>query len=279
MIESAVARPHPTASHSRRRWPVGPIYIGICLVVLFAPIAVLVLFSFHSGTSISLPFKGFSLRWYEDVIADPVARGAFLNSMKVAAIVTPLCVVLGLMSAYALARLPGRTRAVGLGIVSVPLVVPWLVVGIAALIFFSSLGVSPSLVTVILMQTVVTFPLITVILFGSLIGMDPSLEDAGLDLGATRIGVLRLVVLPQLLPPLVLAALFAFISSLGNFVVTFFTIGYELTVPTWAYSELRHAENLPAVNAGASILFGINVLAILAVWLVARRDPDSLGWL
>lgn len=257
----------------------GNLFIASCLIVLFAPVAVLVLFSFNAGTSLSLPFRGFSLRWYDAVLADSQARQAFANSLVVASIVTPLCVILGLISAYAVARLPGRWRGLSLGAFSVPLVVPWLVIGIAALIFFRALGFGTSLVSVVLMQTVVTFPLVTVILFGRLIGMDPNIEDAGLDLGATRLGVIRRVVLPQLVAPLVLSTLFALISSLGNFVVTFFVIGYELTVPIWAYSSLRHPENLPMVNAAATILFAVNVVAILSVWLVARRDPQSLGWL
>jgi ABC-type spermidine/putrescine transport system permease subunit II len=253
--------------------------VAVCLGVLFAPIAVLVLFSFNGGTSISLPFRGFSLRWYEAVISDPNATQAFVNSLLIAAVVTPVSVTLGLVSAYSIARLPHGWRGWGLGLMSLPLVVPWLVIGIAALIFFHSINVEPSLVTVIAMQVVVTFPLVTVILYAALIGMEPNIEDAGLDLGSSRLEVLRLVVLPQLLAPLVLGTLFAFIASLGNFVVTFFAIGYDLTVPIWAYSSLRHAENLPTVNAASTILFGVNVLAIVVVWLVARRDPDSLGWL
>jgi spermidine/putrescine transport system permease protein len=268
-----------TATRRRRLAPVGGIYVAICLVVLFAPIAVLVLFSFNGGTSISLPFGGFSLRWYEEVLRDPNARQAFANSLLIAAVVTPASVSLGLVSAYSVARLPLGWRGWGLGVLSLPLVVPWLVVGIAALIFFHSLAVEPSLETVVAMQVVVTFPLVTVILYAALIGMEPNIEDAALDLGSSRFEVLRLVVLPQLLAPLVLGTLFAFIASLGNFVVTFFSIGYDLTVPIWAYSSLRHAENLPTVNAASTVLFAVNVVAIVVVWLVARRDPDSLGWL
>jgi spermidine/putrescine transport system permease protein len=275
-IERSAAK---AAARPRRSRRLGPLYVAICLAVLFAPIVVLVLFSFNGGTSISLPFRGFSLRWYEQVVNDPNAREAFANSLLIAAIVTPICLALGLVSAYSVARLPQAWRGWGLGLLSLPLVVPWLVIGIAALIYFHSLNIEPSLVTVVVMQVVVTFPLVTVILYAALIGMEPNIEDAGFDLGASRLEVLRLVVLPQLLAPLVLGTLFAFIASLGNFVVTFFSVGYDLTVPIWAYSSLRHAENLPTVNAASTILFGVNVLAILGVWLVARRDPDSLGWL
>ena len=261
------------------RFGFGELYITIWVAVLFAPIAVLVAFSFNAGSTLSLPFRGFSLRWYQSVLADPQAAEAFVNSMVVASVVTPLCVILGLLSGYAVARLPARWRGVGLGVVSVPLVVPWLVIGIAALLFFRAISLDPSLLSVCLMQTVVTFPLVAVILYGRLIGMDPHIEDAALDLGATRLGVIWRIILPQLAAPLILGGLFAFISSLGNFVVTFFVIGYDLTVPIWAYSSLRHAENLPTVNAGATILFAVNVVAIFAVWLIARRDPESLGWL
>ena len=179
-VQGPAAKTVMRRSRSRR---IGAIYVAVCLAVLFAPIAVLVLFSFNGGTSISLPFRGFSLRWYEEVVRDPNAREAFGNSLLIAAIVTPICVILGLVSAYSVARLPQVWRGWGLGLLSLPLVVPWLVIGIAALIYFHSLNVEPSLATVVVMQVVVTFPLVTMILYAALIGMGPNIEDAGFDLG------------------------------------------------------------------------------------------------
>jgi ABC-type spermidine/putrescine transport system permease subunit II len=195
----------------------------------------------------------------------------------VAAIVTPASVVLGLISAYAIARSPAHLRGGALGLYSVPLVVPWLVTGVAGLLFFNALGLQGSLATVSVMQVVVTFPLVTLILYARIVGMDVSVEEAGLDLGSGRIGVLLRIVLPQLVTPLIVGAVFSCISSLGNFVVTFFVSGYTSTLPIWGYSELRHAENLPMVNASSTLMLAVNGLLFLVLLLLSRRDKEGVS--
>lgn len=254
-------------------------FVLLCLAILFSPLVVLVIFSFNSSGSIGLPFEQFTLHWFRSLLADPNAADALKNSLIVAAIVAPICVILGLTSAYATARLSGRLRSVSLGIFSIPLVVPWLVIGVAGLLFFNAVGVQGSLNSVVLMQVVVTFPLLTLILYARLVGMDPSVEEAGLDLGSSSLGVLVRLVLPQLATPILVGALFAFISSLGNFVVTFFVIGYDSTLPIWGYSELRHAENLPLINAASTLMVGITLILFLGVLILGRRDREGMsGW-
>ncbi|MCW2857853.1 MAG: ydcV 2 [Marmoricola sp.] len=256
------------------------LYLVGVLALMFAPLVVLAVFSVNSGDSVSLPFTGFSLHWFHELFHNTEAVDAIKNSVVVAAIVTPASVFLGLTSAYGTARLTGRARAVSLGLISIPLVVPWLVTGVAGLLFFNSINVQGSLVTVVLMQIVVTFPLVTLVLYARLVGMDPSVEEAGLDLGSTGVGVLFRLVIPQLLTPMLVGALFAFISSLGNFVITFFVTGYSSTLPIWGYSALKHAENLPVVNAASTVMLGLNLVLFLGVLLIARRDRESVdAWL
>jgi ABC-type spermidine/putrescine transport system permease subunit II len=254
-------------------------YVTVCFLVLIAPLAVLLLFSFNSAGTISLPFTGFSLAWFHALRDEPDAVQAFKSSFIVAAIVTPICVLAGLTSAYAAARLTGAWKGICLGFFSIPLVVPWLVIGVAGLLFFTLVGIQASTLTVIVMQVVVTFPLITLILYARLAGMSESVEEAAFDLGSGRLGVLCRVVLPQLVTPMIVGALFAFISSLGNFVVTFFVSGYNATIPVWAYSSLRHSQDLPVVNAASTIVLAITVVVFAAVYLLTRRDGDEASWL
>jgi ABC-type spermidine/putrescine transport system permease subunit II len=254
-------------------------YVAVCFLILFAPLAVLLLFSFNKAGTISLPFTGFSLEWFRSLLNEPDAVQAFKSSMIVAAIVTPICILAGLTSAYAAARLTGAWKGLCLGVFSIPLVVPWLVIGVAGLLFFTTIGVQTSTLTVIVMQVVVTFPLITLILYARLAGMSESVEEAAFDLGSGRIGVLCRVVLPQLVTPIIVSALFAFISSLGNFVVTFFVSGYNVTIPVWAYSSLRHAQDLPVVNAASTVMLAITVIVFGLVYLLTRRDGDDVSWL
>lgn len=252
----------------------------LCMAFLFAPLVSLVLFAFNSSDTLGLPFEGVTTAWFSALFEDREAMEALRTSLVVAVLVTGLSVVLGMVSAYAIARLPGRLGGAALAAHAVPLVVPWLVIGVSGLLFFQWLGVQGSVVTIVLMQTVVTFPLITLILYTGLVGLEPAIEEAGLDLGSTQVGVMVRLVLPQLITPLITSAVFAFISSIGNFVVTFFVSGYSATLPIWGYSELRHAENLPIVNAASTLMVGVNVAFFLVVVLLSRRDRDAVSsWL
>lgn len=251
-----------------------------CMVLLFAPLVSLVVFAFNASDTLGLPFEGFSTAWFSALLDDREAMEALRTTLVVAGFVTGLSVVLGLVSAYAIARAPARAGGLTLALHAVPLVVPWLVVGVAGLLFFQWVGMQGSVLTIVLMQTVVTFPLVTFILYSGLVGLEPSVEEAALDLGSSQVGVLLRVVLPQLVTPLITSAVFAFISSLGNFVVTFFVSGYSATIPIWGYSELRHAENLPLVNAASTLMLALNLVFFLVVLLLSRRDREGVGsWL
>jgi ABC-type spermidine/putrescine transport system permease subunit II len=211
---------------------------------------------------------------------DREAMEALRTTLLVAVLVTGLSVALGTVSAYAIARAPGRLSGATLALHAVPLVVPWLVIGVAGLLFFQWIDMQGSVTTIVLMQTVVTFPLVTFIMYSGLVGLEPSVEEAGLDLGSGQIGVLVRLVLPQLITPLVTSAVFAFISSIGNFVVTFFVSGYSATLPIWGYSELRHAANLPVVNAASTLMLGLNLVFFVVVVFLSRRDKEGVGsWL
>jgi ABC-type spermidine/putrescine transport system permease subunit II len=267
-------------SNQPRLGVVGGTFMALCLVFLFAPLVSLVLFAFNSSDSLGLPFEGFTTQWFSALFDDREAMDAIQTTMVVAVIVTGLSIVLGMVSAYAIARAPARLGAVALAVHAVPLVVPWLVIGVAGLLFFQWAGVQGSMLTIVLMQTVVTFPLVTLILYSGLVGLDSAVEEAGLDLGSSQPGVLVRIVLPQLSTPLITSAVFAFISSIGNFVVTFFVSGYKATVPIWGYSELRHASNLPIINAASTLMLGINVVFFLVVVYLSRRDRDAVStWL
>lgn len=259
---------------------VGWVFMALCMAFLFAPLVSLVMFAFNSSDRLGLPFEGFTTEWFSALFEDREAMEALNTTLVVGALVTGLSVGLGLVSAYAIARAPARLGGVALALHAVPLVVPWLVIGVSGLLFFQWAGVQGSVTTIVLMQTVVTFPLVTLILYSGLVGLEPAVEEAGLDLGSSQAGVLLRLVLPQLVTPLVTAAVFAFISSIGNFVVTFFVSGYEATLPIWGYSELRHAQNLPIVNAASTLMLGINLVFFVVIVLLSRRDKDAVSsWL
>lgn len=248
---------------------------GVVLVVLFGPVLLLALFSFNDSTVISLPWEGFTTKWYSEALNDDGAMTAIGNSVMVASIVTVASLILGTLASWGLTRIPFRGRPLVAGVHGAVLVVPWLIIGVSGLIFFSQIAMALSLQTIILMHIVVTFPLVVAVVSAGLIRFDPSLEEAAIDMGASQFQMMRYIVLPQIAPSLAAAAIFAFAWSFNNFEISFFTGGFEQTFPVWVYGVLRHSSNLPVVNAASTVIALAQVLLVFGLWygmkLMTRR--------
>ena len=197
--------------------------VVVMLIVLFGPVLMLAVFSFNDSPIIALPWSGFTTHWYHEAWNNPEAKDAVIHSLSVALIVMAISIVLGTLAAWGLTRLRFRGRGAIAGVHGAVLIVPWLLIGVSGLIFFSQLGIPLSLTTVALMQLVVTFPLVVAIITAGLVRFNRSLEEAAVDLGASQLQMLRYVVLPQLAPSLAASAIFAFSWSFNNFEVSFFT--------------------------------------------------------
>ena len=246
-------------------------------VVLLGPILLLALFSFNDSSVIALPFEGFTLEWYREALADPAAITALVNSVVLAAIVAPICVVLGTATAWAITRFRFRSRAVWSGLVAVPLIVPWLVIGIAGLLLFASLQIELSLETIGVMHVMTTFPLVTALVAARLVRFERSQEEAALDLGASQFQMMTRVVLPQLAPALAASTIFAFAWSFNNFEISFFTGGYDQTFPVWVYGVLRNSNNLPLVNAMSTLISVVQILVVYFLWWGIRKVSRRRG--
>jgi ABC-type spermidine/putrescine transport system permease subunit II len=246
-------------------------------VVLVGPILLLALFSFNDSSIIALPFEGVTTEWYREALSDPAALKALGNSVLLASIVTPVCVVLGTATAWAITRFRFRSRAAWSGLVGAPLVVPWLVMGVAGLLLFATLQVELSLKTIGAMHVMTTFPLVTALVASRLVRFERSQEEAALDLGASQAQMMRKVVLPQLAPALAASAIFAFAWSFNNFEISFFTGGYDQTFPVWVYSVLRQSDNLPVVNAMSTLVSVVQVGVVYLLWWGIRRVSRHRG--
>jgi spermidine/putrescine transport system permease protein len=257
------------------------LFLLFVFLVLYGPILLLAIFSFNNSSILSLPWAGFTTRWYHLALQDPNLRQALVNSILVAFIVAPACLVLGTLTAFALTRFRFRSRGAIGGLVGAPLVLPWLVIGIAALLFFSQLQkIMPffhlSLRTVVATQIICTFPLVTAIVSAQLFRFQRAQEEAAIDMGASRLQVLRYVILPHIAPALAASAIFAYTWSFNNFEISFFTIGFQEVFPTWVYGTVRNSEHLPTVNAISTLISVLQVLLIyLAYRIMASRGEDE----
>lgn len=248
------------------------VFVALLLAFLFLPVAVVVLFSFNSEPSTSLPFTGFSLRWYEAAFADSRFTTSLGNSIKVAAVTAVFVAFVGANAAFALSRRPSRILNAFSAFVTAPLVLPGLFLGVALLSFYSEIGMRPSLTTVIIGHALVTLPFVVLIVNARLANLDRSIEEAARDLGATPLQAFRKITFPLVRPALFGAVLIAIAWSFDEFIITFFTIGGQTTLPILIWGLLRRGID-PSVNAIASVILGTTILAtLLAGRFISGRD-------
>jgi spermidine/putrescine transport system permease protein len=275
---------------SRRRSALRPRYLKLhALLVhafLFAPIIVLVVFSFNKARSGST-FTGFTTDWYDRLFDNEEALDAFRTTLKVAITATLVATVLGTLAAFALTRFQFRGRAAYSTLVFISLVIPEVVLGIALLTFYRQFAdVQLSLRTVILSHITFCIAFVVVVVKARLSSFDNRLVEAAADLGATPTQTFLRVVLPLAAPGIAAGAMLAFTISLDDVVITFFTSGPgSTTLPLYIFGLTRVGVS-PEINALSTfvLLFSLLALAIGALFAsrAAKRgmgtiDPSALG--
>ncbi|HUQ44246.1 MAG TPA: hypothetical protein VM451_07570, partial [Candidatus Limnocylindria bacterium] len=187
-----------TARSSRaRRRPAGlSLVYWLLILLLYLPLGILFVFSLNAGTTLSFPLKGVTLDWYGKILTTSGLLDSVQHSLVVAALSSTVATILGTMVAILVSRFQFRGKGLLTGLAILPLIVPYVVLGVSFLILFKALDVPLSVATVALGHAVVALPYTTLIVLVRLIGAEPQLEDAAMDLGATYPGTLRLVVLP-----------------------------------------------------------------------------------
>jgi spermidine/putrescine transport system permease protein len=248
-------------------------------VFLFAPIGLLVAFSFNANKYGTFPFTGTTLDWYRQVFHDYQIKDALTTTIKIALGVTLVSTVVGTAAAFPLvrSRLPFRS-GVRIGM-TLPIMIPGLLIGVSLLVLFTSVfswQLSPT--TAAIGQSVYTTPFVLLLVAARLQGFDPALERAASDLGANTFNRLRHVVLPLIMPAVFAGALFAFTLSLDEFIITLFLIGAHNTLPIYIYTQVKFGIT-PEVNALASLLLlaSLFLLALAFVLpMAARRTRQAL---
>ena len=235
------------------------------MLFLWLPLLVVVLFSLHTTASLSFPFDGFSLRWYERIFESPEVRAAARNSLVVATSTALVTLVLATLAAYGMSRSRSRWRAPLSLLFFLPITLPGLFIGVALLIAFSRIEYSLSLVTVTIAHLVYVFPFFFLLARAALERLDPALEEAAADLGATGWTIFRRVTLPQVWPVLVGAACLAFALSFDEFIITFFVVGPDPTLPLFIWSSLRRTID-PSINAISTLLLAFTVLLFVVTF-------------
>jgi len=252
-------------------------YTGFVYFILYAPIALVVLFSFNSG-NYAADIQGFSLRWYGETWRDPFVLEALRNSVFIAFTSATLSTIFGTLAALALQNVRGWLRFVYDALIYIAIIVPGIVIGIATLIFFvqfygwlnpllqNLLGSSApklnlGLTTIIAAHTLFTMSIVLVIVRARIAGMDRSLIEASGDLYATPLATFIQVTLPQLLPAILSGFLLAFTFSFDDFIVAFFVAGPNTTLPIYVFSSIRRGVT-PKINTIATVTLMVTLTAL-----------------
>ena len=245
---------------------------GLGLAFLLGPVVIIVVISFSSADYLRFPPPGFSLRWYERFFAGREWRAAIWVSLQVAALTTVLATAAGTLAALGLVRSRWRGKGVVYAVLLSPLIVPTIITAIALYFFFAGLNLQGSVLAMALGHTVLSVPVVVIIVAASLQGFDGRLEQAALSLGASRFLAWRRVTLPLIAPAMTSAALFAFLGSFDDLLIPLFLarIGSEtLTVRIW---NSLHLEVDPTIAAVSALLIAVAAAVVGASALLRGRS-------
>jgi len=234
------------------------------VVFLYAPIVVLIIFSFNDSEIVSFPWLGFTTRWYHDFLANPAILTALRTSLLVATLTAIFATALAVPAAIALVRRKFFAKGLVSGLMLAPLVIPLVVLGISLLILFNALGVPLSPYTAAIGHVVIALPFAILTMVPRLERIPAALEEASRDLGASAMTTFRLITFPLLVPALISAFLISFTISFDELVISSFIAGDQATFPVYLYSQLRLPERLPSVIAVAVVILVVSVIVVVA---------------
>jgi spermidine/putrescine transport system permease protein len=243
---------------------------ALVYVFLYTPILVVVIYAFNDSRLVEV-WRDFGLTWWGETWADESIRRALLVSLGTASANAVLATVLGTAAAVGLRNVGRRTRVLFDAFMYSTLIVPEIVIAIASLLFFVTVGLPLGPVAIVITHTVFNTSVVTLICRARLAGMDRSLEEASADLGATRWGTFRQITLPQLFPAVLAGGLLAFTFSFDDVVLsTFVSSPGSTTLPIRVFSELRFGLS-PKANVVATTMLAITLTAIITSQLLLRR--------
>ena len=266
-------------------------YTALVFLFLYAPLAVIVLFSFSAGHSAS-DFHGFSLQWYATAAGNRLVKEALVHSLIIAAVSSGLATLFGTAAALVLPRIRGPFRVLFDALTYVAIMVPGIVIGIATLIALVTAFelLNPLLAalwpgdpaappqlhmgfgSVILAHALFAMALVILLVRARLLGMDRSLLEASSDLYATPWGTFRQVTLPMILPAVIAGFLLSFTFSLDDYVVASFVAGPTITLPIYIFASVRRGVT-PEINAIGSVVLAVSLLLLFGSQLLLRRGP------
>ena len=249
-------------------------WTGLVLLFFYLPIAVLVVFAFNQS-KLNIVWTGFTLEWYAALARDRVLLRSVENSLVVAIATTAISVVLGTASAWLLHRYRYRGASLLETLAFLPMVVPEVILGVSLLVLFVAIGLELGYATIVISHVTFCVPFVMAAVQARLAGLDPALEEAALDLGATPLQAFTKVLVPHLMPAIASGGLMAFTLSLDELIVTYFTASAATrTLPLEIFGRVKKGLD-PSLNAISTVFLVVTVALLLASEVLRRRGQRT----
>lgn len=247
------------------------IYIALIMIFLYAPIAVLIFYSFNKGKS--TVWQGFSLKWYEQLFKDDNIMNALGNTIIIAVLASFFATILGTTAAIGINNFKGKKRVLIQNASNIPIISPDIVMGVSLMLLFTFLGVmfnfEMGFVTVLISHICFCVPFVVLNVMPRIRRMDSSIYDAALDLGCNQWQAFYKVVIHELMPGIFSGLLMSFTYSLDDFIITYFTRGAKFQNLSIEIYSMTHRRISPKINALSALLF----LAVLIIMIIINlRD-------
>ncbi len=253
---------------------ISTLYAAAIYGFVYLPVAVLVLFSFQGTLFPIPPFNGPSLRWYGAVLSDDRLTSGLDHSLFVALASSLVATALGFLSAWGFARFALPASGLLRGLITLPLTVSYLIIGMGLLVVFTAIGMPKSLLAAGIGHVVINLPLCFAIIYSQMGDHQANIEKAARDLGANELQVLTLVTAPMLWPALFASFFLSMTFSWDEFVISFLLTRFDTTLPVEIWNLLRAGLN-PKTNAVGSLVFAVSIVfAVIFEMVTFRRRPQ-----
>jgi spermidine/putrescine transport system permease protein len=245
------------------------IYTVLFFIYIFAPIILIFIFAWNKGEGYNFPLQGITWKWFIELFKDELALKSIKNSIIIAVISATISTIFGTALTFGIIRGISKYKTAYLTLLMLPVLMPSLTIGIAALVFFRTINIPLGIPIVILSHVSISMSYVFLIMMGRIEGISLDIQEAAVDLGASWFESLKDVIFPVLLPAIIAGWLFSFMISWNEFIVTYFLIGNEVTLPIYIFSQLRFGIS-PKVNA-ISVLITLFTLILILILITSGK--------
>ena len=258
----------------QKRFKFSNLYLALVMLVTYLPLLIVIVFSFNDS-KLTVGWKGFTLRWYQALFRNEALMEALGNSILLGVLSCLFAAVIGTLGAIGMARVHFRTKGMMEYLSTIPMIVPEIILAMAFMAFFSTLGLPFGMVTLVIAHTAFCIPYVFMMVKARLVGIDKSLEEAARDLGASPARTFWDITLPLIMPAVLSGCILAFAMSFDDVVISLFVTGPTLsTLPIKVYTQLKTGVT-PEINALCTVILLVVILGLFVYsFLTSKREEQ-----